>query len=536
MTLQTLSPLSEPSTAAWFIRERRPEIDESRERTKRKSPTKKRRKGFGIMTIKRVLYNFMECSSLNALPFIINAENGFIKFFWIFTFLAGTAAMLFHLSYVVHTYLLYATTTGITFENSQLTFPDVLICNKNTVRRSMINNLTNNKFKKFLRLFQDANISDSKRPIQKVVNIKNPLGKQTTSWRQNIRSQMKLYYGSENRQVRENVGHQIDDMLLNCEFDGESCSAQDFRLVNTMDYGNCFFFNSSDRKMTTPGSEHGLHVEFFLQGDEFIPYLSQFGLQTLISAPDTIQFPNDLGIYASANFETRISLRQNHIERLGGSYGTCNKSSTKLGRKNKVYTFYACYILCGIRYAEKVCGCVNLEDRDFANFLKMEKDLTFCNISQSLCVEEAKESTRNGSVSECSKLCYNPCNETTYSLTISTQIWPDIYEVESLVNDICMNNMSGCAYLRKLDYLQKRDNFAALTIFYEQMQYTFYNEGESYGTVSFASDFGGTMGLWIGISVITIIEIIYFLFRLGTTLIQIFCNKSISKTTDIEMH
>lgn len=41
------------------------------------------------MTIKRVLYNFMECSSLNALPFIINAENGFIKFFWIFTFLAG---------------------------------------------------------------------------------------------------------------------------------------------------------------------------------------------------------------------------------------------------------------------------------------------------------------------------------------------------------------------------------------------------------------------------------------------------------------
>lgn len=44
--------------------------------------------------------------------------------------------------------------------------------------------------------------------------------------------------------------------------------------------------------------------------------------------------------------------------------------------------FQACYILCGIRYAEKVCGCVNLEDRDFANFLKMEKDLTFCNISR----------------------------------------------------------------------------------------------------------------------------------------------------------
>lgn len=38
--------------------------------------------------------------------------------------------------------------------------------------------------------------------------------------------------------------------------------------------------------------------------------------------------------------------------------------------------------MCGIRYAEKVCDCVNLEDRDFANFLKMEKDLTFCNISR----------------------------------------------------------------------------------------------------------------------------------------------------------
>lgn len=58
------------------------------------------------------------------------------------------------------------------------------------------------------------NISDSNRPIQKVVNIKNPLGKQKTSWRQNIRSQMKLYYGSENRFVTYNVTYLLSQCYV----------------------------------------------------------------------------------------------------------------------------------------------------------------------------------------------------------------------------------------------------------------------------------------------------------------------------------
>lgn len=485
------------------------------------------------MTVKEVVRNFLECTSLNSVPFVITAPNSCIKFLWVSIIVAGTGAMLFHLSYVVFTYLEYGTTTGITFKNSNLIFPDVLICNKNAVRKSKIPDLQSEPYKAFLKQFTNVNNSKPGKPIQNTLNITNPFKKTKTSWQQNVNTQMKLYYTSEPRDIRKEVSHQIDDMLLNCEFNGEKCSSKDFRLINTADYGNCYFFNPHERIINTPGAENGLHVQFFLQGNEFIPYLSQFGLQVLISVPHSIMFPNDLGIYASSNFETRISVRQNNITRMSGSYGTCNSSDAKLGKNKQIYTLYACTVLCEIEYAEKICHCVAPEDSDYAILLKSPMKIKYCNIEKTRCVEETKESTRNGSNPICSNRCYNPCNETTYSLTLSTQIWPDVHTVDNLVNFICQSNTTGCRYLNNLDYLQKRDNFAALTVFYDKMQYTYYEETASYGAVSFASDFGGTMGLWIGISALTLVEIIYFLCCLVAAMICSIGKRP--KTTAVEL-
>ncbi|KAK6061655.1 hypothetical protein COOONC_00674 [Cooperia oncophora] len=53
-----------------------------------------------------------------------------------------------------------------------------------------------------------------------------------------------------------------------------------------------------------------------------------------------------------------------------------------------------------------------------------------------------------------------------------------------------------------------------LEIYYEQMSYEVLRESESYSIVNLVSDIGGQMGLWLGASVLTAIEIVIFLFNI----------------------
>ncbi|KAJ1354695.1 hypothetical protein KIN20_011696 [Parelaphostrongylus tenuis] len=59
-----------------------------------------------------------------------------------------------------------------------------------------------------------------------------------------------------------------------------------------------------------------------------------------------------------------------------------------------------------------------------------------------------------------------------------------------------------------------------LEIYYEQMSYEILKESESYSIVNLVSDVGGQMGLWMGASVLTAIEIVIFLIDVFTITIR----------------
>uniref|UniRef100_A0A915BQ02 Uncharacterized protein n=1 Tax=Parascaris univalens TaxID=6257 RepID=A0A915BQ02_PARUN len=51
-----------------------------------------------------------------------------------------------------------------------------------------------------------------------------------------------------------------------------------------------------------------------------------------------------------------------------------------------------------------------------------------------------------------------------------------------------------------------REQGALIEVFFEQLNYESLLEGEAYGLPNLLSDFGGQLGLWMGVSVITIME------------------------------
>ena len=56
--------------------------------------------------------------------------------------------------------------------------------------------------------------------------------------------------------------------------------------------------------------------------------------------------------------------------------------------------------------------------------------------------------------------------------------------------------------------LYKREQGALIEVFFEQLNYESLMESEAYGMSNLLSDFGGQLGLWMGVSVITIFEVV----------------------------
>lgn len=67
--------------------------------------------------------------------------------------------------------------------------------------------------------------------------------------------------------TRKDLGFSMESMLISCFFNGNKCSASDFLLVYTFEYGNCYTFNNKNgsakkTKISGPGS--GLELELFV--------------------------------------------------------------------------------------------------------------------------------------------------------------------------------------------------------------------------------------------------------------------------------
>lgn len=98
--------------------------------------------------------------------------------------------------------------------------------------------------------------------------------------------------------------------------------------------------------------------------------------------------------------------------------------------------------------------------------------------------------------------------------------WPDQVLWHSLVNRVCKKNNDSCAYLKDLgkdkddrqDIL--RENFLSLNIYYRELNFETISESAAYETGQFLSDFGGAMGLWMGASALTILELVDLVVRL----------------------
>ncbi|XP_067679438.1 amiloride-sensitive sodium channel subunit beta-like [Haliotis asinina] len=369
----------------------------------------------------------------------------------------------------------------------------------------------NRRRKRYLDEFQ-VNITNS------YVNISDTINKDFNDQWQNesprtteseIEHEFEDLYSKVPRATRIKLGHQLRNFVVKSSFAGRTVRNNNYMIHHSMTYGNCYTLEYPDFISRKSGPDDGVEMVLFLENYEYLRgWTNGNGAHLVVHDKSTVPLLEQNGVAISGGTETFIGLKRINIQRLGRPYGYCDDGVQFKRDFNLTYTRQACQDYCLVRLIVKECGCYDGREGDMNRIFRLSDAHSDCKSQTELqCMVRVKRKFEFGQYSaDC--VCYSPCTESTFVKSISSRQWPSMEYGQVLVEAICARaDPEQCMKLRRYDGYQLSQNFIKLNIYYEDLNYENITEEADYADAQFLSDIGGTLGLWIGLSVISLFEI-----------------------------
>ncbi|KAL6103871.1 asic3 [Pungitius sinensis] len=307
--------------------------------------------------------------------------------------------------------------------------------------------------------------------------------------------------GANTTEMMGRLGHQLEEMLLECRFRGESCTHRNFSTIYTR-YGKCYTFNSGldgNPLLTTlkGGTGNGLEIMLDIQQDEYLPVWGETdetsyeaGIKVQIHSQDEPPFIDQLGFGVAPGFQTFVSCQQQLLQYLPPPWGDC-KSTPIDSEYFSTYSITACRIDCETRYLLENCNC---------RMVHMPGTSTVCTPEQYKdCADPALDFLVEKDNDYC--VCQTPCNMTRYGKELSMVKIPSKASAKYLAKK----------FNKTEQYIG--ENILVMDIFFEALNYEKIEQKKAYEIAGLLGDIGGQMGLFIGASVLTILEIFDYLYE-----------------------
>ncbi|XP_075972068.1 pickpocket protein 28-like [Anticarsia gemmatalis] len=173
----------------------------------------------------------------------------------------------------------------------------------------------------------------------------------------------------------------------------------------------------------------------------------------------------------------------------------CYFNDERYLRYFKIYTASNCKIECLTNYTYARCGCV-------AFYMPFATKNATCKLRDLNCVIEAQEAFLPGhtnSTVEKSCLCLPACNTIDYDAEI---LKTDFKLKESLVADAKVRNRTSV--------FQDEGDFSKLEMYFKRSQFVSMHRSELFGLTDFLANIGGLLGLFLGFSFLSLVELFYF--------------------------
>ncbi|KAF6033545.1 SCNN1G [Bugula neritina] len=315
----------------------------------------------------------------------------------------------------------------------------------------------------------------------------------------------RLYYSQtlNDEDILTTYSHELPEMLQECSFQGKQCDSGYFYKFFDKRFGNCFTFNSGLNgdiaKANVAGPTNGLTLSFFVNQENYIPMMAQeAGMRVLLHRQGETPQMEDYGFNAATGLRTSVAMSYSTTTRLADAhYSNCTSDSSLNDIYPGTYSRLACYKSCAQKLTLNECGCGNIEFR-------VPRGEPACNLTMYWdCMYEMK----NNFDYEVNCTCPLPCDEYQYHYTLSTAEWPSInfepfwtipreYESELLKKAIENQTRERI-----------KGEFVSLEIYFDSLFYTKYYEKASMTLEDLIGSIGGHLGLWIGMSVISFVEV-----------------------------
>lgn len=315
---------------------------------------------------------------------------------------------------------------------------------------------------------------------------------------------------------RMHFGYQQNELIRNCSFNGRLCEPSDFAMLTNDRYGNCYTFNKitvfrENTLMTSDvGSRSGLELVLVTNSNHSVPVSHTVGFRVVIHNPLDHPNPEKNGINIFPGYETQVSLKATVMKRLPAPY---KDECVNYGGQERPFegsqTF--CMKACIQKYNHEKCGCIELMFRGMESW-------KLCNMTNSTdvcCLDNVMNDLATHGT-DCN--CPLPCQSTYFHEQQAFASWPSraYFFKKNITTEDKFDTY-------KLSYSKVRIFFSTLERIVLEQQPMFLQS-------EIFSHLGGELGLWLGLSLVVLFELIEIIIHFGSLLLL-----NLKKNT-IELH
>ncbi|CAH3163758.1 unnamed protein product [Porites evermanni] len=282
-----------------------------------------------------------------------------------------------------------------------------------------------------------------------------------------------------------------------CEFDiAANCSAKDFAPLVTQ-WSKCYTFNSGKngkiKRVNSAGVSFGFSVILDAKTEEYSYGKFSEGFKVIIHKQG--EFVDEWeGINVGPGQHAVIALSEKRYKNLEKPYSTnCSKRTLATFH---TYTIAGCLYECEAEMVIKDCNC-----RPSGYKEKVSQMHACVTEGELVCVSNVSDYL---DIQSCE--CEVPCNQTKYYTEVSYSKFPSPGTARVL-------QLRG--YTRDLQY--QRDNLVLLQVGFKSLSYEMQEQKPAYDSNTLFGDIGGSMGLFLGCSLLTICEFLDFFISLLAT-------------------
>ena len=411
---------------------------------------------------------FIQSTPTHGVVHIFTGKSVIRRLFWLLILLAAGGYCFYNILDRIQFLLSNPTTTSTTVVRQEtLAFPAVTICNLNIVKRSYLEELGS----------AGVNISD-------LLDVDLTCSSCNQS---NINVDAE---GLNLTRITLEGGHQVEDLILSCYFNGKKCSIDNFTPVLTR-LGVCYSFNSGPANISTltgTGPRFGLQLVVDIEQEEYAATLNaDAGIALIVHSQGEPGEPTDAGITIPPGHAARIGLRKK-IVRDQSKTSMCRQAhSNDFNFLPDIYEYSmsACLVDKYFTSVAEHCGCIDssVPARPRRGWLSTLSDCGVAQLCCTFCVFAT--APRSG--------CPSACQYTTYTTTVSYSSFPSEYAIQNYYN-----------FSRELI----QQNLLSVSVFFQDFNVEEQTTTDAYGLTALLSDIGGQLGLFLGASVVSVLEFV----------------------------